>query len=327
MEDTHVLRTAGRLVPALALAVLFAAPAALAQDRPEERIQELFEEAIEQLQAKDYDTSIASYNEILELLPKADLPARNRRTVLQISHYNLACAWSLKGEKPKALEHFAHAVENGFTDWDHINEDGDLDNIRGEARFAEIIEASKRAARAQSMERYAEQRKQLVEQISEDALFPFDFAVTDLAGTPLKLADMKGQVVLVDFWGTWCPPCRAEIPHLIELYNAHKDKGFNIVGLNREKVPAGRAVEHVREFASENGIPYRCAVIGRDLIEQVPNFRGFPTILLIDRQGRVRLVKVGYTEGVVLEAAIEKLLAEDGPSPAEKPEEPKRELF
>src|SRR5262249_49790676 len=137
---------------------------------------------------------------------------------------------------------------------------------------------------------------------------------TTVDGKPLKLADLRGKVVLVDVWGTWCPPCRAEIPHLIELYEKLSPKGFAIVGFNVERVPADKAPQVVKDFIAEKKIPYLDVVADKTSTEKIRGFEGFPTMLLIDRQGRVRLKQVGYTEGPVLEAGVEKLLAEAAPA-------------
>ncbi|GIW70969.1 MAG: hypothetical protein KatS3mg102_0511 [Planctomycetota bacterium] len=323
-----------RLLVALAAAWLLAAPRAQAQaeDAASREALQAFERAMEQLQARDYDGAIQSYARSLELLERAELPARAKDQIRQIAHYNTACAYSLKGDKERALEHFARALQAGFEDWEHIAQDTDLDPIRDEPRFQQIMEDAKARARQAERERHAKEREALLAQLGERALFDFDFELTDLAGEPLRLRDFRGQVVLVDIWGTWCPPCRAEIPHLIELYQRYKGKGFAIVGLSRERVGGEQAVELVREFASEHEIPYRLGVIEADFLKKIPGFQGFPTLLFIDRQGRVRLVKVGYTEGVVLEGVIEKLLAEQlAPAPGEQGEaqggKPERRLF
>ena len=107
---------------------------------------------------------------------------------------------------------------------------------------------------------------------------------------------------------------------IIALEKKHAASGLAIVGLNSERVSPARAPQVVRDYMKAHGIEYPCAIIDRGLLRTIPDFRGFPTMLLVDRQGRVRLKKVGYTAGEVLEAAIEKLLAEEGPAPDAHPE-------
>ncbi|MFO0912147.1 MAG: redoxin domain-containing protein [Pirellulales bacterium] len=139
--------------------------------------------------------------------------------------------------------------------------------------------------------------------------FNFDLAGTQ-AGQQLKLADMKGKVVVVDLWGTWCPPCRAEIPHFVRLQERFGPKGLQIVGLAFENEEGEAAVKTVNEFMLQEKFNYPCALGTEDVMKQVPNAEGFPTTVFVDRQGKVRMVMVGYQSALRLEAAVTKLLAE-----------------
>lgn len=100
----------------------------------------------------------------------------------------------------------------------------------------------------------------------------------------------------MDIWGTWCPPCRAEIPHFVELKKKYGDKGLEIVGLNYEGngIPDDEARRTIKEFAAEHNINYTLALGDETTREKVPNFEGYPTTLFIDRQGKVRAKIVGF---------------------------------
>jgi thiol-disulfide isomerase/thioredoxin len=334
------MRSLMRLALAALLAAAFAAPAArpaMAQedDNPAlEKISDALNDAAETLtkagkekdaeaRAKLYDEALAIYAQIEKDVDAAKLPGAARGKVLQLVYYNSACAHSLKGEKEKALDDFSKALDDGFYEWEHIAKDTDLDPIRDEPRFKELVAKHMEKSKAETADEIEREKKEFLAQISADAAFPFDFSLQAIDGKPVSLADYKGKVLLVDVWGTWCPPCRKEIPHLVELHKRLSAKGFDIVGLNCERVEGEEARELVKKFVAENKMPYRCALADESLTKKIPDFEGFPTMLLIDRRGRVRLKQVGYTEAALLEAGIQKLLAEGGE--AEKKEEKKGE--
>jgi peroxiredoxin len=131
-----------------------------------------------------------------------------------------------------------------------------------------------------------------------------DFALKDADGKTVHLSDYKGKVVLVDFWATWCGPCRLEIPWLKEFQNKFKDRGFEVLGISMDD--DGWAA--VKPFASDLGINYRI-VIGDDATAQ--NYGGvdaLPTTFVIDREGRIAKIHVGLTSKKEIEDGIQQLL-------------------
>jgi thiol-disulfide isomerase/thioredoxin len=155
----------------------------------------------------------------------------------------------------------------------------------------------------------------VAELLDENKPFEFDFDLKDVDGNRLSKSDFEGKVLIVDIWGTWCPPCRMEIPHFVALDRTYREKGLRIVGLNYEHDDdAADAAKHVRQFRSAEGVSYPCALATPNVIRQVPDFEGFPTTLFIDHTGRVRLKIVGYNELPFLQAAVEALLKEMPPA-------------
>jgi cytochrome c biogenesis protein CcmG/thiol:disulfide interchange protein DsbE len=127
-----------------------------------------------------------------------------------------------------------------------------------------------------------------------------------LNGSAVRLADLRGQVVLVNFWATWCPPCRAEMPGFQKAYEAmHKD-GFTVVGISMDD--ASRA--HVESFLQDHGIRYPVAMATTDAVAAFGGVDSYPTSFLIDRQGRVRYTVRGFFAEPALRAAVHRLLAE-----------------
>ncbi len=132
-----------------------------------------------------------------------------------------------------------------------------------------------------------------------------DFSVQDLDGKVVRMADFRGQVVLIDFWATWCGPCRVSIPHLIELYNEYSSKGFTVLGISLDQ--RGPAV--VRPFVATNKIPYPVVMGDQATVQRFGSVRAIPTAFLVDAEGYI----VGRYEGLrdkrFFEKEIEKALA------------------
>lgn len=125
-----------------------------------------------------------------------------------------------------------------------------------------------------------------------------------LDGTPVHADSLRGRVVLVNFWATWCLPCRAEMPALESMYQRHRDAGFVIIGLAVDQA----ATEKVAAFVRERGITYPIAHVGREAEHTFGGVRGYPTSFLLDRTGRVRHVVQGPIGAVSLEAAVRREL-------------------
>ena len=133
----------------------------------------------------------------------------------------------------------------------------------------------------------------------------------DVAGKPVKLADFKGKVVVMDFWGTWCPPCRAELPHFQALYEKYKDRGVVFLGMNWEQ--PGEAAERMKlvtDFMATNKYSFPVVIDHERVAVEAYDIPGFPTVFLIDGTGTIRYRNVGYEEGVdqILEAQLESML-------------------
>jgi peroxiredoxin len=110
-----------------------------------------------------------------------------------------------------------------------------------------------------------------------------NFTLKDLDGRDVRLTDFRGQVVMVNFWATWCPPCRAEIPDFIELQSQLGSKGLQIIGISLDDGGAAK----VAPFASQNRINYTMLVNGNGAASAYGGIEGIPTTFLLDRQGRV----------------------------------------
>ncbi len=191
------------------------------------------------------------------------------------------------------------AVQYGYP-LEELDREDDLDAVRKLPEFATLIAAAR--------ERIRQEVAQLLE---ENKPFDFDFDLKDVTGKRLSKTDMKGKVLIVDFWGTWCKPCRLEIPHFMALDREYREKGLQIVGLNcNEGEDAEDAAQRVKDFCEEQGVRYPCALASDQVTDQVPDLEGFPTTLFFDRTGKLRLKVVAYHDLFFLRAAVETLLNE-----------------
>ncbi|MDI6849363.1 MAG: TlpA disulfide reductase family protein [Candidatus Saccharicenans sp.] len=116
-----------------------------------------------------------------------------------------------------------------------------------------------------------------------------DFSVIGLDGQELSLASLKGKVILVNFWATWCPPCRAEIPEFIEAYNELKDRGLEILGFSVDDLPEAE----LKTFVTRAKMNYPVALVGQDIVAAFKPGQYIPTSIFIDRIGRLRYKHVG----------------------------------
>lgn len=120
-----------------------------------------------------------------------------------------------------------------------------------------------------------------------------DFALKDINGQTVHISDYKGKVVLLDFWATWCGPCKIEIPWFMEFEQQLKDRGFAVLGVSMDEDGWGV----VKPYLQEMKVNYR-VVLGNDQVgEQYGGVESLPTTFLIDRQGKIASVHIGLSRG------------------------------
>ena len=138
-----------------------------------------------------------------------------------------------------------------------------------------------------------------------------NFALKDADGRTVRLADYHGKVVLLNFWATWCDPCRVEIPWFTDFERRHKDRGFAVVGISMDE----DGWDAVKPFISEYGVNYRI-LMGDDTIAKLyGGVESLPTTFLIDREGRVAAIHVGLVSKSSYERDLIQLF-ESAPSAA-----------
>lgn len=132
------------------------------------------------------------------------------------------------------------------------------------------------------------------------------FELYTLDGERVSDASLRGQVVLVNFWATWCPPCRVEMPGFQRVYEERRDDGFVIVGVSTDRGGSGV----VREFLEDRGITYPNAMASGAMVRDFGGIPALPMSFLIDRDGRIRHAVRGYFPEVSLRQAVDRLLRE-----------------
>ncbi len=130
-----------------------------------------------------------------------------------------------------------------------------------------------------------------------------EFALTDLTGRKVNLVAYRGKVVLLDFWATWCAPCRAEIPGFVDLQNKYRDRGFQIIGISLDD-----DAKPVRAFYQEFKMNYPVVVGDAELAERYGGILGLPVSFLVGCDGRIYAKHIGETDVSVIEQEVKPLL-------------------
>jgi peroxiredoxin len=130
-----------------------------------------------------------------------------------------------------------------------------------------------------------------------------DLELVDLAGNPVRLADLQGQVVLLNAWATWCPPCLAEMPDLQDYFERHRDQAFTLIGVN-----IGEQPEAVSSFVEQAGVSFPIWMDPGEQTLRALNTISLPTSIVIDPQGVVRLAWSGATCLSTLESTVTALI-------------------
>ena len=134
---------------------------------------------------------------------------------------------------------------------------------------------------------------------------PQDFTLTSLDGEEFTLSKLRGKVVLIDFWATWCPPCVRSIPVFIKFYNKYHDQGFLVLGISREDIST------LKRYRDEHGVSYPILIDDKNTAREY-GIKAIPNMFIIDKKGRIRKNQVGFAPEIepMLEALIDSLLKE-----------------
>jgi thiol:disulfide interchange protein DsbD len=132
-----------------------------------------------------------------------------------------------------------------------------------------------------------------------------NFALQTYDGKVIELATLKGKVVMINFWATWCPPCQAEIPDFIEVYKTYKSKGFEIIGIAMDE----DGWSAVKPFMDTSKINYPIVLGTMEVVQQYGGIKGFPTTFIVDKDGYLAGMQVGMLSKEALEQKVNSLLS------------------
>lgn len=130
------------------------------------------------------------------------------------------------------------------------------------------------------------------------------FAIRTLEGKSIRTSDFKGQPVVLDFWATWCTPCRASIQHLDQLQSRYRDRGLVVIGLSvDDSSPVA-----VRRYATQLGLKFRLAMATEHVLDDYGPIRSIPTTFFINRRGEIVRRVVGYVDPETMESFAQEIL-------------------
>ena len=142
-----------------------------------------------------------------------------------------------------------------------------------------------------------------------------DFSLPTVDGQTIRLSELRGKVVLLDFWATWCPPCRVAIPHLVEIQRRYRKDGLVVIGMNLDQDP-----DELMGFMRRTEFNYPVVMVDEATRKAFGGIPTIPQVFLIDRKGRIRKKYLGYSREIAenMDRMIQHLLQE----PAEASGEP-----
>jgi peroxiredoxin len=135
-----------------------------------------------------------------------------------------------------------------------------------------------------------------------------DFTLVDLDGNEVSLSDFRGQPVLINFWATWCPPCRTEMPDIAAAYEEHRDKELVVLAVNVEE-----SADNVRGFADEDKVSFPVLLDGDGAVARQYRVRALPTSFFINRDGVIADVFYGGMSRKKLDGFLDKILNIESP--------------
>jgi len=130
------------------------------------------------------------------------------------------------------------------------------------------------------------------------------FSVKTLDGKPLRSVELRKRPMILDFWATWCGPCRASMPHLSTMQARYEKQGLTVIGMSVDE----SGVQNVRRFANQLGVKFTLAMANDEILDAYGPIRSIPTTFFINRKGDIVRRVVGYIDGDTMEDYVKEIL-------------------
>jgi thiol-disulfide isomerase/thioredoxin len=235
-----------------------------------------------------YNLTVKTYNKAQAYKALIDyIIAQKKRQINAEDAYDLACYYSKIKDEDNAFKYLNLSVNKGWTGIKIMKEDKDLLSLQGDPRWEKIIAEVQERWDKGTVERRI---KALAGKMEKSAP---NFTLRSAEGDTVKLSDLKGNVVILDFWATWCGPCRMAMPEIDAFLKANTNPQVKIFSINvwenfRYKT---------KTFMEKNG--YGMTLLyGNDDLAKAYDVTGIPTLFIIDKEGKIRYTEIGYEEGL-----------------------------
>jgi thiol-disulfide isomerase/thioredoxin len=254
-------------------------------DHNPRNVNALLVKARAQRELSDWPAHIRTMQQVVEIEPTGP------------HAYDLACGFSLAGEMDSAFAWLFKAVDLGFTDIEQYKSDDDLIPLRSDPQWDKLLTAVEQGEQARMLEimrqaaATAPQRKKeaLAERMNSEAP---GFTLADLNGDSVSLSALRGKVVILDFWATWCGPCRRAMPLLDKFYTDNRPKNVVVYGV--DVFERGGKRDKVKPFVQQGGFHFPI-LYGTDDVAADYGVQAIPTLVMIDPQGKIAYRHLGYS--------------------------------
>lgn len=216
----------------------------------------------------------------------------------------LAKGYALKGDQAAATQAISEAADLGFGEFETLADDESLNKLNDQKALKTHIATLEKSYQVK-LEQWGQQ------EIEKFESFSFNFNVDDVEGGELDNNEFGDKILVVDFWATWCAPCREGIPHFVKLQEEFENEDVQVLGVSMDSPDDPQSsTGSVRRFLKANKVNYPCGMGTDRLAQRLPGEVKLPTTLFMDRMGNVRYIANGYHNHAKL-AAITKALASE----------------